>query len=289
MPFKIINGFSEIWDQYEGYVVDLWGVIHNGHTLYPNVLECLKALKERGKKVVFLSNAPRRSKVVKEFLLSLGLPSHLYTGIVTSGDETFEEMQVSYMPHFGNKVFFLRRLDRDRDMHMLEIEGLKEVKTLEEADFILGVDIYHMEDSLETYQPLLEEGCQKNLPFVCANPDFIVHIGSQMIICPGTLAAWYASKGGPVFYHGKPYLSIYRRALSLLGGIDERHILGIGDALQTDIKGALNAGIDSALIFKGIHREEMKEEEEISLENKLEKLFNLYQIYPTFALAEFKI
>src|SRR3546814_9085355 len=92
---------------------------------------------------------------------------------------------------------------------------------------------------------------------VCANPDLVVVVGGTRAICAGALAAHYERLGGAVAYHGKPYPPVYDRCLRLLGIEDRRRILGVGDSFRTDIAGANAAGIDSLLIARGIHAEEL--------------------------------
>ncbi len=286
MSFKIIKGLSDIWKDYEGYVVDLWGVIHDGETLYPEVLKTLEALRDQKKRVVFLSNAPRKSKFVKERLSELKISSDLYRGIVTSGDDAFDALTETYIPKFGPCAFFL---GGEKDRHMLDAKGLKEVPSFEEADFILGIHIYHSKDSLEHYIPLLEKGLSKKIPFICVNPDLIVHLQGEEVICAGTLADWYKDQGGDVFSHGKPHASIYDRALTLLGVEDKSKILCIGDSLRTDVTGALGHGLDVAFISRGIHKSECSETAENEpLERDLEALFQRCNVTPTYVLPEFK-
>ena len=64
---KKLNHLAEIYKNYDTYIIDLWGVIHNGVKLNPKAIEVVKNLIQNKKKVVFLSNAPRPSKEVKNF------------------------------------------------------------------------------------------------------------------------------------------------------------------------------------------------------------------------------
>ena len=92
---------------------------------------------------------------------------------------------------------------------------------------------------------------------VCANPDLeVIHAGAREI-CAGALAARYEALGGTVRYHGKPHPSVYRTCFDLLGRVDPRRIVAIGDSLRTDIAGANGVGIDSLLVTGGIHAEEL--------------------------------
>jgi ribonucleotide monophosphatase NagD (HAD superfamily) len=56
---KELNHLSEIY-AYTTFVIDLWGVMHNGIKLNPKAIEAIdRSIKKKSKKIVFLSNAPR--------------------------------------------------------------------------------------------------------------------------------------------------------------------------------------------------------------------------------------
>ena len=86
-PEEIVN-FRDISDQYNIYLVDLWGVIYNGVKLFDNAIYVLKKLKNENKKVVLISNAPRTNETVKKFLLKLNFELNLIDLLITSGDVT---------------------------------------------------------------------------------------------------------------------------------------------------------------------------------------------------------
>ena len=60
-------------------MLDLWGVVHDGQKPYPGVPEALAELKGRGKRVVFLTNAPRRCWAVQTLLDRMGLDARSMT------------------------------------------------------------------------------------------------------------------------------------------------------------------------------------------------------------------
>ena len=67
---KAIKGLSEIDHKYDVFFIDLWGVVHNGVQLYPGAVEVLENLNRLSKRFVLLTNAPRPSKNVEQFLLN---------------------------------------------------------------------------------------------------------------------------------------------------------------------------------------------------------------------------
>jgi ribonucleotide monophosphatase NagD (HAD superfamily) len=68
--------------------------------------------------------------------------------------------------------------------------------------------------------------------------------------------------GGEVIMAGKPYAAIYDAALGVAQGIrrapvEVGSVVAIGDALRTDIAGAVALGCASLFIARGIHTREL--------------------------------
>jgi HAD superfamily hydrolase (TIGR01459 family) len=109
---------------------------------------------------------------------------------------------------------------------------------------------------------MLAEMLERHLDFLCANPDIVVHVGAHLTYCAGAIAERYENIGGRVIQGGKPHPPIYRRAFELaethLGRVLEpARVLAIGDAIQTDIRGAIAQSLDSLFIASGIHQDEI--------------------------------
>ena len=62
MTLRILSGLGEISSDYDGFILDLWGVLHDGSHPFPGAVEALTRLKAAGKRTVVLSNAPRRAE-----------------------------------------------------------------------------------------------------------------------------------------------------------------------------------------------------------------------------------
>jgi len=95
-----------------------------------------------------------------------------------------------------------------------------------------------------------------------------VQRGGQLVYCAGAIAKAYEKIGGDVVYYGKPYTPIYKPVLDAARAAAGRDILrplAVGDGLETDIRGANNAGLESLFIADGIHGEEIGEVTEASL------------------------
>lgn len=252
---QFLNGFAPIAARYGGFIVDLWGVVHDGITPYGGAVDCLERLRSAGKPVVLLSNAPRRAMVAQKGMRAMGIPDALYRGIVTSGELTRQFLRERADPWFAALGRNMFHIGPDRDRNLYEGLDLRPVDRPELADFVLntGPD-YRSPTDLEAYEETLRDCRAAELPMICANPDLEVIRGEQRVICAGALAKRYQALGGEVRWIGKPDPAVYRAALELLR-VPQEHVLVIGDSLRTDIAGAAAAGIDACWVLGGIHRE----------------------------------
>ena len=245
--------------RYDLFLVDVWGVLHNGIAAFSHSVECLEHLKANGKKVVLVSNAPRCGWVIAAQLEKLGVGRHLYTAIVSSGEvgrAHLKPPRSGAYKHIGNRYYML---GNHKDIETPRGLGLEEVAELSNADFILNCGPRQDGEGLTPYIPVLEEAVKGNIPMVCLNPDTEVIIGKQRWICAGAIARKLEELGGKVFYHGKPHKEIFEFAASL-AKTDLRKAVIIGDSLATDIKGANLSGVDSILALSGIHQEATRSE-----------------------------
>ncbi len=256
-PIAIHDGLAELADRYDAFILDLWGVLHNGVAAFPEAIDCLKALRAAGKRLLVLSNAPRRSESIMERNVALGLPPELYDALHSSGEETWlhlKERPDDWYQGLGRRVF---HLGPARDEGLREGLDFDFVTRPDASDFILNTGAYASEDRVEDYEALLQAGLARGLPMVCANPDLVVMRGDALEICAGAVAARYEELGGEVRYHGKPHADVYRRAFALLGAADPARVAAVGDSFRTDIAGAQAAGIDGIFVAGGIHVREL--------------------------------
>jgi HAD superfamily hydrolase (TIGR01459 family) len=256
MEVQLIGGLRELAPRYDGFVLDLWGVIHDGVRPMPGAVDCLRSLMERGKRIVLLSNAPRRADDVVRRITHIGVPQGLYHHVMSSGEEAWQHLSRRIDPFYAALGRRCLHIGSERDMEIREGLALEFVDNPAEAQFILNTGPAGWDDQIEDYQPLLRPALDRDLPMVCANPDLVVMHGSRLALCAGALAKWYENAGGRVRWHGKPFRSVYDTCLELLGIGDRSRILAVGDSLRTDIAGAAAAGVDSLLIADGIHAEE---------------------------------
>ena len=253
----LLPGIAGLAAHYQGFILDLWGVLHDGRAPLPGVLECLERLRAAGKRILVLSNAPRRAHLVEARVGEIGIPRHLYDHLMSSGEETWQHLSRRDDPFYRSLGRVCYHIGPPRDDNMLADLGLRRVEDIEQADFILNTGPWGWEATAAGYEPLLQRARARELPMVCANPDLVVMHMGRRAICAGTLAERYEAMGGRVRWHGKPRPEIYRHCFELLQVGDRRRILAVGDSLRTDIAGAAAVGIDSLWILGGIHGEEL--------------------------------
>jgi HAD superfamily hydrolase (TIGR01459 family) len=256
MSLRQITGLREIAADYDGFVLDLWGVVHDGVKPYPGVLDCLKALLNAGKRIALLSNAPRRAYDVINRISAIGVPRELYNEVMSSGEEAWQYLKDRSDPFYVGLGRKCLHICSDRDLEIRHGLDLDYVESAEAAEFILNTGPAGWDDTIDDYAPILAAAHERGLKMCCANPDLMVNHGAKLALCAGALAVHYEGIGGAVRWHGKPHRSVYDSSMALLGIDDRRRILAIGDSLRTDIAGANGAGIDSLLIAGGIHAPE---------------------------------
>jgi HAD superfamily hydrolase (TIGR01459 family) len=256
LEIRVVDGMRELAPQYDGFILDLWGVVHDGVRPYPGVLDGMERLIAAGRRLVLLSNAPRRADDVVRRIAAIGVPEGLYHGVMSSGEEAWRCLHDRREPFYAALGRRCLQIGSDRDLEMRIGLDLAFVETVADAEFILNTGPAEWEDTIDDYAALLAAARARDLPMVCANPDLVVMHGGKMALCAGALAEHYEKIGGRVRWHGKPYPSVYDSCLALLGIADRRRILAIGDSLRTDIAGAAAAGIASLLIAGGIHAAE---------------------------------
>ncbi|MBF0333987.1 MAG: TIGR01459 family HAD-type hydrolase [Alphaproteobacteria bacterium] len=252
----ILDGLRAIAGRYDGFILDLWGVIHDGATAYPGAADTLAALRAAGKRVVLLSNAPRRAAPLVEGMRAMGIPRDLYDSVLSSGEVVHDELIARTDPWFAALGPRCLHIGPERDRNVLEGVAAELVDHPALADWVLNTGPVSLDETVADYEAPLAACAARGLPMVCANPDIEVIREGRRLTCAGALAKRYQALGGEVGWRGKPDPAVYRASLDQLG-LEAPRVLVIGDALHTDVAGAEAAGIDALLITGGIHAEEL--------------------------------
>ncbi len=264
MVTNVYNSILDIADRYEGILLDAYGVFWAGNAMgtIPGAAEAMEQLVASGKVVGVLSNSTARSaaeidKVSRKGLL---LRSHFHF-FITSGDVSRDIFVSDQLPFATPaKKFFLFGGVHPRygsPYALFEDSAFTEAARVEEADFIY-IPTPHLygddQTDPELFRAAVEAVAPHKLPMVCANPDRFAHEGSpaRAVVRQGSIAALYEQCGGSVFYIGKPSPLSFAAAMTQFkshGVINPANVLMVGDTPETDILGAKQFGMGSALVL----------------------------------------
>jgi HAD superfamily hydrolase (TIGR01459 family) len=252
-PFtQFIKGVGNLTNQYDVFLIDQWGVLHNGQAPYPGVVECLKRLVWAGKQVIIISNSGKRSEGNEARMKKLGFPRNSYSQIVTSGEIAWQMLSTGrgIIGEFHRTPSLLLTSDRLETFD----QGLTVpfVDSIEKAGWILlgGIDDGR---SPSYYEDIIEDGIARNLPLVCTNPDLTRITPNGLKPSAGAIGQAYQARGGKVHFIGKPYPEIYQHCLTLVPSVPASRILAVGDSIYHDIVGGQSVGIDTLLTLHGVH------------------------------------
>lgn len=249
-----LHSIKEIIDFYDVFLIDLYGVIHDGKTTYPYAIQALEELKAANKKIVFFSNSPNRTSLISERLQKLNIADSYYDHILSAGEFGVHDLEHNTFTRLPQNAKCFYVIGSSHQEHLLLNTAFTQIDDPEQADFFITT-IYN---DLYPNQKLSDEillCLTLNKPLLCFNPDmYIIRQDGTMEECAGRVATEYQDKGGEVHYYGKPYQPFYEHAFSLYPG---RRFVAVGDSLRTDIKGANHAKIDSIWITGGIHLYEL--------------------------------
>ena len=180
----VIDAIAPLGKSYAAWLVDIWGVMHNGVRAFPPAVEATRRYREQGGIVILLSNSPRPSEPLQRQLTSLGVSEESYDATVSSGDLTRHELA----KHAGARIF---HLGPERDLPIFKDLDLTRVDA-KDAELVVCTGLFNDEtETPEDYEVLLRELAGRKLTMLCANPDHLVERGHSLVYCAGALAQLY--------------------------------------------------------------------------------------------------
>lgn len=287
MDCRIIQSFSEISDRYDAILCDLWGCYHDGIRPFKAAIRACEAFRQRGGRVILLTNAPRPPRSVQHFLDGIDAPRESYDAIESSGGACQAAIATG---RFGQRIHYV---GPERDLHMLEDIGLSPAPVAEaEAVLINGLRDDRTETP-ESYAAEIAEWRRHELPALCANPDLVVDHGDDRHYCAGSIAAAYAEAGGEVTYFGKPHAPIYEGCFEILqelngAPVPPERIIVAGDGIATDVAGGRAMGLDALFVSGGLAAAELGGDPENPAPRLLENYFATHRQAPQFVIGRLR-
>lgn len=336
--FEVHDCFNkDLIDRYDGFIIDQFGVLHNGLNGLDGAPELVKTLVNKyNKKLVILSNSSSSSESCKGKLPDLGFDPKDFVNAVTSGEEAGRYIRNEYgvattttttttIKKKQKKALWFAWKSRKTPpsaLRFLELCGDVPITTNpNEADYIIlqGVEVlrgpvhddsgtakeislgnFHTSGKMDentddgkTIDSVLRTCLGRNIPIICANPDYImVKPNGSIGYMPGTISKRYEELGGECISFGKPHVPHFEACLQYLD-LSKDKVAHVGDSLQHDVKGANDSGIDSIFVTGGIHRTELSgggccELGDVPNKNDLKKLFKKHSQIPTHVVPMFR-
>ena len=241
----------DLISEFDGFVIDQYGVLHDGARAYAGAIAALEAIRAAGKRAALVTNSGKTAAANEERLARLGVGRDLYAALVSSGEAARLGIEDgAFGPAFarGGKVHVIGRTGDDYGLDRFPLAPVD--FAVADALLILGSDAPRV--SLDEYSERLKPAAARNLPALCANPDLLMLTKSGQQPAPGAIARLYETLGGKVVYVGKPHAFIYAIASRAFVGVKPRRILAIGDSPLHDVEGAAKAGFATALVKTGL-------------------------------------
>lgn len=284
---RFASGVHVFAEHYDLFIVDQWGVLHDGRVAYRGAVTCLRKLLALGKRVLILSNSGKRAAANAERLGAMGIGADCYTALITSGEvarASLSARTAPFLPSLGRRCLLLSSDDETSLVHGLDVDA---VGTLDEADFILLAGVGD-EKPMAYYLSILEAAGAKQIPLICANPDWIRFSPQGLTFGAGELARRYEEMGGEVHYIGKPYPAIYEYCRKQFPEVEPGRVIAIGDSMFHDVIGGARSGMATAFVMDGIHQNDFAGlTEEGSRLDRLSAIAKDFGVCPTWMVEQF--
>ena len=248
---KEVKSLLDLINNYDLFLFDQWGVIHDGKKIFPKAEEVFLHLQNLKKQVVIISNSGKKSSDNISRMKKLGAKNTLNVPLITSGDVCRDLLvnKKNYFKNLGDRYFVVAT-----EYPLLSETQYQQVYSLEKSDFLLLCTTTNF-DGYDLIDNIFHQAINLKLPLVCSNPDVLGISGEDVHPSTGDLAIKYKKMGGKTHIIGKPGEEIFEFALNKTG-IDKIKTLMIGDSLFNDIYGANQFNVDSLLITSGIHKKD---------------------------------
>lgn len=245
---------------YQGFLIDIDGVIYKGGKLIKGADKVIKQLKKSGKRIVFVSNNSSQSpNSYQRKMLGSGLKvkkEDFVLATVVAAEYILKEKPSAKVYVLGAEG--LRRT--------IEKYGLETDEDAKSSDYVVIGNPFKRDGELrggqdkkitEAVRSIISEGT----PFIAVNMDARFPTTYGPVPATGSIvkAIMHATGKSPSLVAGKPNEEIIYVALERLGLMPGECAM-IGDS-KVDILAARNTGLDSILVKTGsANKEELKED-----------------------------
>lgn len=241
---KVVTTF---FNGYDGLLCDLDGVVYAGAQAIDSAVETLNALIEQGIPVAFVTNNASKSAFdVANRLITLGVTTDS-DHVMTSAQAVVDVLKSTYDSHNGPVLV------TGSPQLAEHIQAAGFTITTNAADspqvVVQGFNPNLCWDDLAQASFAIQQGAG----WLASNLDLTIPLAQGVAPGNGSLVNTVAQATGtrPELAAGKPAPVMFT---TMAQKFTMHHPLVVGDRLDTDVLGAVNAGFHGALVETGIHR-----------------------------------
>jgi HAD superfamily hydrolase (TIGR01459 family) len=214
-----------LMDRYDIWLLDQFGVLHDGTKPLEGSVDIVQELLNRKKKVIITSNTSQRAVAASRRFRELGFPE--VHGFITSGEFCWHHLKRKYATK--KAIIFSWKGEKLGASQYLDGTGVVMTDDVEEAEVL----IFHGSETMGASNQIislrdtgnvepdvhavLKRAAEKGLIAVCANQDKVaLWADGQPHYMPGILEEAYREQyGGVTEFFGKPDLQFFNAALAL--------------------------------------------------------------------------
>ncbi|MEP3847844.1 MAG: TIGR01459 family HAD-type hydrolase [Paracoccaceae bacterium] len=264
---------SDLSDQFDVFLIDQFGVLIDGAGAYDGAAQAMQFLIDAGKTVIVLTNSGKRAVHTRARLEGHGFDM-ANVQVVSSGEVARALLTTRFAGQSGPLAVWYEA--ENTDASPLDGLGVRYVSDIREADLVMIAGVRSEDASLGTFRDGFQHAIQRGVPCICTNPDHERLTFKGVRFAAGQIAQLYQDMGGQVEWIGKPFGAMYEHAINLAA--EGAKIVCLGDSIAHDIKGARDAGLQSALVLTGLTNEE-----------DLTTLCPEYNAWPDYLLRAFRL
>jgi glycerol-1-phosphatase len=231
-------------DRFDGFLVDLDGVVWEGRDFIPGAIEALQALIDAGKAIVFVTNNSVRSPEAYAARLREAGIAVDDDHVVTAGASTAQ--------------LAAERVGSSGTAFVIGAPGFKEMVAAAGLKLVVGEEAVNAEAVVVSghrefdYAELLTatRALQNGAALFATSRDPTLPMpGGAWPGTGATLAAIETASGKTAEIGGKPEPHLFEQARALIAGAER--VAMVGDRISSDVVGARRAGLAAILVLSG--------------------------------------
>ncbi len=232
--------------RYSKFIFDLDGTLYRGRSALPPAVKVINTLRIWADLLFLSNNGGQTAQSLTQRLHGLGF-TVVETDVISS--VTLAVARISALQKQAS-VFVINSGEL---AYALEAARHRVVSAQEAEFLVVGVDLDFSYDKLDQGLLALRNGAR----FVAMNADPVYPTKAGLLPAAGAFGGAFRGMGyEPDYLCGKPDEEATKKALTLRGMEIGPDCLVVGDHLETDILGAQNIGVDSALVLTGVSKQE---------------------------------